>query len=420
MKFSIITPTHRISDELSELYDSICDQTYSDWEWILFLNNGPSRSDLPESFLEDDRIVIHESLFVDDSVGSIKNAAFHKGSGDILVEADHDDLLHPECLAKLREAFSDEAVGFAYSDCLLYDQRGLDQKMFFTPVNGWIQEWQEFRGEDYFVGRAFEPTARSLSYIWYAPDHVRAWRSELYKQIGGHNPEYRVADDHELLIRTYLSTKMKHIPEVLYYYRIQPEKKNTYLDRNQEIQDTTKQLFHKYARILAEHDARKAGLMLVDIGGGLFGKHSYTTIDKRETADIVCDLEQGIPLPDNSVGVLNASHVIEHLSDPVKTMSEIHRVLCDGGWAFIDVPSTDGRGAWQDPTHISFWNQNSFFYYTRAEQAQFIDNTTIKFQPFKLETVFENEWSRINDIPVVKAILCAVKSDERRPHTLEI
>ncbi len=30
----------------------------------------------------------------------------------------------------------------------------------------------------------------------------------------------------------------------------------------------------------------------------------------------------------------------------------------------ILVPSTDGRGAFQDPTHVSFWNINSFMYYS--------------------------------------------------------
>ena len=27
-------------------------------------------------------------------------------------------------------------------------------------------------------------------------------------------------------------------------------------------------------------------------------------------------------------------------------------------------PSTDGRGAYQDPTHVAFYNENSFWYYT--------------------------------------------------------
>jgi SAM-dependent methyltransferase len=43
-------------------------------------------------------------------------------------------------------------------------------------------------------------------------------------------------------------------------------------------------------------------------------------------------------------------------------MKEIYRVLEPGGIINIKVPSTDGRGAWQDPTHITFWNLNSFSY----------------------------------------------------------
>jgi len=415
---SIITPTHRITPNLTELFETIVAQTYTDWEWVICLNNGASDKDIPDAINKHKKVLIFDLADVGDSVGHVKREAFKRGGSDILLEVDHDDLLHPECLQKVAEAFEDEEVGFVYSNALLYDQRGED-KLFYNQLNGWNDDWQEFRGDMYYTPHSFEPTSRSLSYIWYAPDHVRAWRASVYDSIGGHDKNYEVADDHELLCRTYLNTKMVHIPEVLYYYRITGQE-NTYLERNSSIQDKTKEVFLKYARRLAEHDANKAGLLKVDIGGGLYPYPDYTTIDQREEADITCDLNEGIPLPDNSVGVLNASHVIEHLRDPVKTMSEIHRVLCDGGWAFIDVPSTDGRGAWQDPTHVSFWNENSFWYYTRKEQAQFIDNTTIRFQSFRLETVFESEWHRQHNIPVVKAVLCAVKSDERRPHILEI
>ena len=419
MKVSIITPTHKITPHLLELFDTIEAQTHTDWEWVICLNNGASVKDIPDRINKCKKVLIFDLGDIGDNVGKIKNRSFNKGAGDILAEVDHDDLLHENCLEKVVQAFSDPSVGFVYSDALIYDTRGGD-KLFYDPIFGWGNDWEEFRGEKYYAPKTFEPSSRALSYIWYAPDHIRAWRKDVYQDLGGHNKELQVCDDHELLIRTYLNTTMKHVPETLYYYRVHGQEDNTYLRRNADIQQKTKNLFLKYARTLAEHDADKAGLLKVDIGGGLFAYPGYTTIDQRETADITCDLNDGIPLPDNSVGVLNASHVIEHLRDPVKTMSEIHRVLCDGGWAFIDVPSTDGRGAWQDPTHVSFWNENSFWYYTRRQQAQFIDNTTIRFQAFRLETLFESEWDKQHNIPVVKAVLCAVKSDERRPHTLEI
>jgi SAM-dependent methyltransferase len=156
--------------------------------------------------------------------------------------------------------------------------------------------------------------------------------------------------------------------------------------------------------------------MKVDMGGGLYPKPGYMTVDQAD-ADIICNLDDGIPLPDNSVGVLNASHVIEHLKDPIKTMREIHRVLAHGGWAMIEVPSTDGRGAWQDPTHVSFWNEHSFWYYTNRDKAQFIRNTDIRFQTYRLDTQ-----EAAPNIPVVTAWLIAIKSDdgERFPGVLGI
>jgi hypothetical protein len=39
------------------------------------------------------------------------------------------------------------------------------------------------------------------------------------------------------------------------------------------------------------------------------------------------------------------------------------RVLKRGGVADIIVPSTAGPGAFQDPTHVSFWNERSFMYF---------------------------------------------------------
>lgn len=60
---------------------------------------------------------------------------------------------------------------------------------------------------------------------------------------------------------------------------------------------------------------------------------------------------------------IRAHDIIEHLKDPILTMNEAHRVLKAGGTFDIFVPTTDGRGAFQDPTHVTFWNPNSFFYY---------------------------------------------------------
>jgi len=418
-KFSMITPEHSPKNipYLLELYDSIVKQTYDNWEWIIYLNNDCVIDHIPDKIKFNKKVVLFQSLDPDTNIGEIKNKAFSLGTGDILVEVDHDDLITPDCLKKLNDAFQNEEIGFVYSDNAVLHMK--DQFVPYGSDYGWTHRNFKWRNKNLVAMNSFEPTSQALSFIWYAPDHIRAWRKSVYSEIGGHNPELSVCDDHELMIRTYLATKMYHIPEVLYIYRITGE--NTWLERNKAIQTTTVQLFNQYAQKLAERDADLRGLMKVDIGGGLNPYPGYFTVDLRETANIVQDLNDGIPLPDNSVGVLNASHILEHLHDKTKIMGEIHRVLAHGGWAFIEIPSTDGRGAFQDPTHVSYWNENCFLYYTDAYLANFIDNDKIRFQEFRKETHFPNDWMKNLNVCVTSAWLVAVKDDnERLPHILKI
>lgn len=44
-------------------------------------------------------------------------------------------------------------------------------------------------------------------------------------------------------------------------------------------------------------------------------------------------------------------------------MNEAHRVLKPGGVLSLIVPTTDGRGAFQDPTHVTWWTPNDMFYF---------------------------------------------------------
>ena len=78
------------------------------------------------------------------------------------------------------------------------------------------------------------------------------------------------------------------------------------------------------------------------------------------------DLSRPWPWPDNSVSEIRAWDILEHLPDKIFTMNEIHRVLEPDGLVDIQVPTTDGRGAWQDPNHLSYWNVNSFYYVTHG------------------------------------------------------
>jgi predicted SAM-dependent methyltransferase len=74
----------------------------------------------------------------------------------------------------------------------------------------------------------------------------------------------------------------------------------------------------------------------------------------------------GLPYEDSSVDMVRADDFLEHIpiGKTVQVVTEIWRVLKPGGIFESLTPSTDGRGAFQDPTHASFWNANSWLYYT--------------------------------------------------------
>jgi SAM-dependent methyltransferase len=196
-------------------------------------------------------------------------------------------------------------------------------------------------------------------------------------------------------------TKFHYIPKVLYIYRITGD--NTWLRKNEFIQSETVRIYNKDIYNLSARFADINNLLKIDLCGGFNKPNGYISIDKHNS-DITYDLNGGIPLKENSVGVVRAFDALEHLKDQQLIMREIHRVLAPGGILLSQTPSTDGRGAWQDPTHVSFWNQNSFWYWTRKEQAQYIRNDKM-FRECYLNTEFPNDHCKQNNIPYVVAHL---------------
>lgn len=89
----------------------------------------------------------------------------------------------------------------------------------------------------------------------------------------------------------------------------------------------------------------------------------FVNVDLAEPCDVIADLSKPWPWSESTIDEIRAFDIIEHLPDKLLTMNEAWRVLKPGGLFDIIVPTTDGRGAWQDPTHVSFWNRNSFFYF---------------------------------------------------------
>ncbi len=59
-----------------------------------------------------------------------------------------------------------------------------------------------------------------------------------------------------------------------------------------------------------------------------------------------------------------ANDVLEHIPDLVGAMTNCKNLLKPGGEFHIHVPYELSLGAWQDPTHVRAFNENSWLYYT--------------------------------------------------------
>jgi SAM-dependent methyltransferase len=233
---------------------------------------------------------------------------------------------------------------------------------------------------------SFAPDPNSIGRIWFAPNHVRAFRTSVYNHVGGYDTSMRVLDDLNLMAKLYKVTKFKHIDKGLYVYRVHGE--NTWLRFNAEIQNNVYTVYDKHIQDLCLRWAKLNKLRSIDLGGAIDSPSGFESVD-MQNADVVCDLNQRWPFEDGSVGVIRAYDVLEHLKDPLHSMKEIYRVLAPGGYALIQVPSTDGRGAFQDPTHVSFWNENSFLYYTNSKWSRYI-GTPVRFQEMRRYTTAMN------------------------------
>ena len=87
-------------------------------------------------------------------------------------------------------------------------------------------------------------------------------------------------------------------------------------------------------------------------------REGYVNVDLPEY-----DLGDTWVWDDDSVDYILARDIIEHLPDKIHTINEAWRVMKHGAVMTIEVPTTDGPGAFQDPTHVSYWNRNSFKYF---------------------------------------------------------
>jgi SAM-dependent methyltransferase len=136
----------------------------------------------------------------------------------------------------------------------------------------------------------------------------------------------------------------------------------------------------------------------------------FVNVDLHKPADKIADLNESWPWEDSTVDELRAWDLLEHLRSPIQSMNEAWRVLKPGGRFDIVVPTTDGRGWAQDPTHVCWppFNRNSFFYYEHGNPhlTRFAPMNGVKCA---YRILFSDEKLLVDQVSKLHIILEAVK-----------
>ena len=272
-KFSIFTPTYKTGDRIYRTYEGLSNQTYSDWEWVI-VDDSPDEdtwNKVQEIASQDFRVKPFKiSPISGGIVGLAKNRACHLSDGEWFVELDHDDYLLPTCLEDLDKAskmYPD--AGFMYSEvCELYDDGEMKyytgvwgEEGYANPENAFncgygIHQWVEVENNNFLSHRYSDINPLSIRYNFSMPNHVRSWRRDVYFKVGGHNKRLPVADDFELIVRTFLETRFIHIKKLLY---LQYNNRNSTVDNN--VID-----INRRARLIKDHFDQKIHQRIIDLG----------------------------------------------------------------------------------------------------------------------------------------------------------
>ena len=356
-------------------------------------------------------------------VGAAKRYACSLALGELLVELDHDDELRSDALDLIVEAFDAHSEsGFVFSNFAQINEDGSRDDTRFNQNNGWEYEEAKVDGRSVLACRALQASPHNVSYIWFAPNHVRAFRKSVYDLTGGYDATRDVLDDQDLMCRMYQLTGFHLIDECLYLQRMHRRNTQREQEINARIQRETVALYDRYVEPSALAWANRHGLKALDLGPPDATPSGYLTVGRSNEpgVDIVGDVAEGLDLPDSSVGVLRVIDFLPHVVDKVALFNELYRLLAHGGLALTLTPSADGRGAFQDPTHLAYYNENSFWYFTDRDYSRFVPELKCRFQVSRLVTYYPSEWHEQHKISYVCGNLISIKQGPRQGGVLSI
>jgi glycosyltransferase involved in cell wall biosynthesis len=261
--FSVITTTFHSGKKIFRPYESLKNQTYKNWEWILWDDSKEDHKETFEQILkfqeEDIRIQCYRASYHSGFIGEMKWRSAALSRGEWLVELDHDDIIDSRLFQWCNEAIAKcPDADFICSSCVELHED--DEEVFsygdFTAFGYACYHKEWLRGKWHNVYHVPHVNPKTVRHIVGSPNHVRIWRRTFYEKIGKHNQDFPVTDDYELILRSILNGKWIYLDAPTYFqFRNHGGNNFTFLRNSliQYLKDKTRDLyeadFEKYWKL---------------------------------------------------------------------------------------------------------------------------------------------------------------------------
>ena len=119
---------------------------------------------------------------------------------------------------------------------------------------------------------------------------------------------------------------------------------------------------------------------------------------KLDCVDIICDLERGLPLKDNSVDIVVANNILEHIKNFFQIIEEMWRVTKPEGILKIIVPHFSSEKAFTNPDHKRVFGCFSFDYFLPNHPENYYTKARFKILKRKLVFIGNPKYKFLNKI----------------------
>lgn len=203
-EISVIMSVYNGERYLRQALDSIRDQIFTDFEFIVFDDGSTDRTRSILETFDDKRIVLLKS---DENIGLPKalNRCLAKAQGTYIARMDADDISDPYRLKKqLTVLRNDPAVGVLFTCYRLIDQYGETTQDIPIPLSPEAIYMELFFNNCVVHGSAM-------------------MRKSLLEEFGGYDESYEATQDYELWNRLKGHARFMMLPEILYASRSHPK-----------------------------------------------------------------------------------------------------------------------------------------------------------------------------------------------------